>query len=175
MIKTGCKGYPFSPHGSAVRVRSPPTAGGGFNGLARLARTCARAVMRLLFLQGGASRGDCPRSRAFFPCGVGQCSRVRAVRRTGGDSPPTHNPHTLRAGAKKRKRPTGVGRFGNPPRVGRPHKRRCCCAKGGQEPAGTSARRADTRDTLQQVMVKDKKISARLRRAGPLSYARQRA
>ena len=156
MIKTGCKGYPFSPHGCAVRFRSPPTAGGGFNGLARLARPCARAVMRLLFLQGGASRGDGPRRRAFLPCGVGQCSRVRAVRRTGGDSPPTHNPHTLRAGAKKRKRPTGVGRFGNPPR-------------------GTSARRADTRDTLQQVMVKDKKISARLRRAGPLSYARQRA
>ena len=58
--------YKKSPHGSAVRVRSPPTAGGGFNGLARLARPCFRAVIRLLFLQGGASRGDCPRRRAFF-------------------------------------------------------------------------------------------------------------
>ena len=46
-----------SPHGCAVRFRSPPTTGGGFNCLARFALPRFRAVMQLLFLQGGASRG----------------------------------------------------------------------------------------------------------------------
>ena len=44
-----------------MRFRSPPTAGGGFNCLACFALPRFRAMMQLLFLQGSASCGDCPR------------------------------------------------------------------------------------------------------------------
>ena len=127
-----------SPHGCAVRVRSPPTAGGGFNCRTRFALPRFRAVIQLLFCQGSASRGDCPRKAlvvARGTAGLPQGRRLVAQRRkTIQRHLQRKYPSTLRAGGRKKftraaphrggtkrktqntkKRPTGgVGRFGVP-------------------------------------------------------------